>query len=213
MKDYKALISDIIQREKNIEKGYARLWMEKVQSTKYICLWGLGSHGKNWYDYLQSLKVEVDYVYDSSESGRKQWTRGGEVLSSLRELTALKDDITVVITVRDYPSILSKIQSLGIRNVYVATVNLFCFAADYKYAGNCVLLDNMQENVLKLLDICGDDASREICLTTLQKYFAEDQYDIPYVNCNSKLNTFIIHNDSQLAYTLSKKLSKSSSGV
>lgn len=33
------------------------------------------------------------------------------------------------------------------------------------------------------------------------------------VNCNSKLNTFIIHNDSQLAYTLSKKLSKSSSGV
>ena len=34
-----------------------------------------------------------------------------------------------------------------------------------------------------------------------------------YVNCNSKLNTFIIHNDSQLAYTLSKNLSKSSSGV
>ena len=34
-----------------------------------------------------------------------------------------------------------------------------------------------------------------------------------FVNCNSKLNTFIIHNDSQLAYTLSKKLSKSSSGV
>ena len=40
-----------------------------------------------------------------------------------------------------------------------------------------------------------------------------NENNILSVNCNSKLNTFIIHNDSQLAYTLSKKLSKSSSGV
>ena len=39
-----------------------------------------------------------------------------------------------------------------------------------------------------------------------------ESYILP-VNCNSKLNTFIIHNNSQLAYTLSKNLSKSSSGV
>ena len=67
-------------------------------------------------------------------------------------------------------------------------------------------------NIQKLSETMGEEYFQTL-VSDFSCPLNEDVENFLNVNCNSKLNTFIIHNDSQLAYTLSKKLSKSSSGV
>lgn len=95
-------------------------------------------------------------------------------------LKKLKDEVCVIIAVRNYYSIKSQLEKMNIADIYVATVNQFCFKTSYDYSGNTEKLINMKQNIFKLLTICEDDKSKQICSEVLQKWFDEENKSITY---------------------------------
>ena len=42
-------IHDVISREMENTESEAVRFLKKIQEKPKLCLWGLGSHGHNWY--------------------------------------------------------------------------------------------------------------------------------------------------------------------
>ena len=78
--NYEERVRRIISRERDNKESEAARFLEKIQEKPKLCLWGLGSHGHNWYSYLKSLGIGVDCVYDASSETLAEWHGSEEKL-------------------------------------------------------------------------------------------------------------------------------------
>lgn len=176
-------IHDVISREMENTESEAVRFLKKIQEKPKICLWGLGSHGHNWYSYLKSLGIGVDCVYDASSATLAEW-HGAEaklVPPPSGQLRAeYLADMTVLVTMRNAQPLVDALCADGVHDIYVPTINFFSFDTSLRYAGRPAKLQEMECEVCALLRICGDDESREIVCQTVEKFFDEAHVQI---NC------------------------------
>ena len=166
----------VMAHEMENAESEAVRFLQKIQAKPKLCLWGLGSHGHNWYLYLKSLGIHVDYVYDASPEVLAAWHGREDRLMpppSGQERAAYLSDVTVLVTMRNAQPLVDELYVDGVHDVYVPTVNLFSFDTDLRYAGHPAKLQEMEREVCALLRLCGDDTSREIICQTVEKYFDE----------------------------------------
>ena len=177
--DYEDNVREIINSA-CYDVGYAKRFLQKLKKRS-ICLYGLGAHGKNWYNYLSEQSIDIDYLFDNNpnryNNSSEIFTKG-KFLSS-RELYSMRDKLSVLVAIRDSMPVIEKLKSEGFTNIYAATVNMFSFDANYRYSGNPKKLRFMEKNILELLDLCEDDYSRMICLQTIRNWFDESAVSIP----------------------------------
>ena len=179
--NYEERVRRIISRERDDKVSEAARFLEKIQEKPKLCLWGLGSHGHNWYSYLKSLGIHVDCVYDASPETLAAWHGKEERLAPPppgRARTEYLADMTVLVTMRNARPLMDALRADGFYDVYAPTVNFFSFDASLRYAGNPAKLQEMEREVCNLLRLCGDDASREIVCQTVEKYFDEAHVQI-----------------------------------
>ena len=80
--NYKRELNQILEYEKTNMNGYAKQWLTAITKKPYICLWGAGNHGKNWYRYLTELQIKVDFIGDNFKEALTKWDLlGGQALN------------------------------------------------------------------------------------------------------------------------------------
>lgn len=169
-------IHDVISREMENTESEAVRFLKKIQEKPKLCLWGLGSHGHNWYSYLKSLGIGVDCVYDASSETLAEWHGPEEKLMpppSGQLRAEYLADMTVLVTMRNAQPLVDALRADGVHDIYVPTINFFSFDTSFRYAGRPAKLQEMEREVCALLRICGDDESREIVCQTVEKFFDE----------------------------------------
>lgn len=179
--NFEERIHNVISREMENHESEAVRFLRKIQEKPKLCLWGLGSHGHNWYSYLNSLGIHVDYVYDASPEALAGWYGHEERLvlppPGVARATYLSD-MTVLVTMRNAQPLVDALHMDNVRDVYVPTINFFSFDTSLRYAGKPAKLHEMEREVCALLRVCADDESREIVCQTVEKYFDEAHVQI-----------------------------------
>lgn len=181
--NFEERVRSVISHEMENHEPEAARFLKRIQEKPKLCLWGLGSHGHNWYSYLKSLGVDVDCVYDASPEALAAWYGDEErLMPPLRgqERRAYLSDMTVLVTMRNAQPLIDELHTDGFDDAYAATINFFSFDAGLRYAGHPARLRDMEREVCALLHICADDISREIVCQTVEKFFDEEGVQIDY---------------------------------
>ncbi len=173
----KERIRAVLERERDNKTPEAANFLARLKERPKLCLWGLGSHGHNWHGYLQSLGIAVDYVFDRSKDALHHWLGSGRKISSFEEMKKHREEMTVLVTMRSPADALANLRENGFA-AYAATVNFFSFDTSLRYAGKPEKLKEMEKAVGRVLDLCADEASREIVCQTVAKWFDEAHEEI-----------------------------------
>jgi len=179
--NFEERIHTVIAREMKNHEPEAARFLKKIQAKPKLCLWGLGSHGHNWYSYLKSLGIYVDYVYDASPEALDAWHGREEKLMLPprgQKRAEYLSDITVLVAMRNAQPLIDELYADGFYDAYVATVNFFAFDTSLRYAGKADKLREMEREVCDLLHLCGDEESKKIICQTVEKYFDEAHVQI-----------------------------------
>ncbi|MBP2630524.1 MAG: hypothetical protein H6Q70_1152 [Firmicutes bacterium] len=178
--NYKKAIAEIIDKEMENQNGYAKEWIKEITKNKYICIFGGGQHGFNWFNYLKELNIKVDFICDNDES---KWNRRlfeDVKCISPSELKNYKDNVSIIIAIRNFDPICKQLMQVGLNLFYVAPIDLFYFKSNMAYAGNKKELMLLKEKISRVIELCADKRSKKICFETVKRWFDNHCEEVSY---------------------------------
>ncbi len=174
-------LEGLVKEAKQTQIGYAEKWLNEIRKYNKICIFGAGEHGRNWYQILKKYGIKADYFCDNDNSKWNQEVTDNVRCFSPKILQEQREDMAVVIAVRDYHELYQQAQDImGGGNIYVATINKIGFMANFDYLKNEHKLDKIYQKMLQIIEVCEDDMSKEICCQSFRKWFIEEKTDILY---------------------------------
>jgi 3-oxoacyl-[acyl-carrier protein] reductase len=100
----------------------------KIINAKYLCFFGVGSQLHDCYDQIVGIAGrKPDFFCDNDRSKWGSSYKGITCISPSR-IEEFRQDVVVIITVRNYSSIYSQIISMKVSNVFIA-----CYGRGYNY--------------------------------------------------------------------------------
>lgn len=174
--DYKKELERYIEefREKR-NKGSLNYLQTFFKDKKAICVFGAGYIGRRTVDIFSNAGVEVEFFCDNDSN---KW--GREIYKGIKcvspdVLQANKDNLYIVVAMNKYKEILKQIKFTSNISVMVDLCfnkykdNLFHIADD-------AALKIYKQNLLKVMEILGDEQSKKILLTMVKKYCKETPF-------------------------------------
>lgn len=141
---------------------------------KYICIWSVGLFAQGFQRALDAENIKVDFFCDNNPA---KW---GEVVQGIKcispeECLAYGDDVLILIASKYHRDIALQLKSKGILHFYeIHTVSLYYLEAVTSFLKNPGRMQDLKNNVIKLMKICSDDESKRICYGIIQNWFAND---------------------------------------
>ena len=68
----------------------------------------------------------------------------------------------------------------GVENLYIASINRVSAVTNYEYIGAFSKLSQLRERMLRVIELCEDEISKNICCQTLRKWLLDEKEDIMY---------------------------------
>ncbi len=181
MNDYIEKLENLLDQAKKTETGYAKKWLNTLRNYEKVCIFGAGSHGFNWYNILKKYGIKVDCFYDNDKHKWHQEIIDGVHCAPPPNFSEVTQGKTaIVVALREYEELYRQLQHDAGDDVYVGTVDILSFMSNYEYMGDEKKLDDVFQRMLRILELCQDDVSREICCQTFEKWFIDIKTPIAY---------------------------------
>lgn len=171
-------MKELMNQVKEIKIGYAQKWLDELKTYNRVCIFGAGSHGHNWYGILKKYDIKVDCFYDNDKS---KWNQ--EIVDGIMCLPwkVQEDNMALVIAIKEYETVYRQVQTyMKESNIFIGTINTISFMANYDYLAKGKDLNEVYQKMLRVLELCQDDMSREICYQTFRKWFIDEKSTITY---------------------------------
>ena len=131
-------IWEIIKSRENNALSYYEKFLDSVQKTKYLCLFGAGNAGESYKADLNRQGMTVDFYCDND---MKKWGTkiNGVPCISPSELELLLEQVTILISTQYCREIHEQLSLLGFGNIY--HLPGFLFEQKEKIINNSILLN------------------------------------------------------------------------
>ena len=155
--------------------SYATEWINNINKNKYVCIFGAGNLGKEWCRLIEeyNLPLKIDFIVDNDSEKWGEKVYGKYECKSPEELDKYDKGISIVIATRYFKDILKQLTEKGFRNIFIPNENRMYFLSNFIYCNNFDKYIEAKENFIKLLEICEDEESKEVCSKVFENWFSE----------------------------------------
>lgn len=173
-------IKKIVDKAKKLQKGYAKEWIESIKSHEMICIFGAGEHGGCWYHILEQWGIEVNCFCDNNDQKWNQNIINQTKCIAPDELKKINKNVAVIVALKTSEDVISQIKNWNNTNIdiYIGSLNKVSYITNYEYIGDIQKLENLCLKIIKVLQLCEDERSKEICYQTVYKWLLDENYPI-----------------------------------
>lgn len=158
MKCYKDEICKYIDTIWELMEAEIVTFIDKMYSSKKLCIFGAGAVGKSIANDLIEMGVNIDFFCDNNEKLCGKDICYEIKCISIQELEKYKKDVTVVIATGYYKEISKQLKCLGINDIYISLLRTIRIKK-YIYKQDHELF---KDKVCKVLDILEDYKSKDV---------------------------------------------------
>lgn len=177
-----SLIGNVKEIQNNVGKGYAAEWVEQIKKHDEVCIFGAGEHGGCWYEILKKWGVQIKYFCDNDS---QKWNQNiVDQISCIApdDLKNTKKHVAVIVALRNGNDVVAQIKGWANKNldIFIGSLNKVSYQTNYEYMKNPEKLQTLYERMQKVIELCEDERSKEICYQTLYKWLLDENYPITY---------------------------------
>lgn len=172
MKDYKREIAAYLDEVKKRETNSIDKIIEDIGRSKYVCVFGAGMTSQTLVSMLKKLTdIRIDFLCDNDRSKWGRVFHEGLLCISPEELEKYRDDVGVIIATKYCKEVYEQLTGRDFRKLY--------FIGDYRllnseFFKNRENIEIIKQNTTKLVDILGDEKSKEILFKLINNWFDFD---------------------------------------
>jgi len=172
LRDYKKEIAAYLDAIKVRKQDSVDTIVEKLMPSKYVCVFGAGGVSRLLVSMLRKFpNSKIDFICDNDNSKWGQILHEDLPCISPDELEKYRDDIGIIIATRYCSEVYEQLRSRGFNTIFFLKEYRLLNSPYFEYGDT---IESIKRNALKLLDILGDEKSKEVLLTIIKTWFDFD---------------------------------------
>jgi len=178
MRDYKNEIAAYLDEVKNREKDNLDKILDNIEEFKYVCIFGAGMTSQTLIPlWKRNIDKKIDFLCDNDKTKWGKIFHGDIVCISPDELKKYKDEVAVIIATRFIKEIYMQLKEEGFSNIH--------YIGDYRLGSRSFLknkknIDIIKDNIVQMLDVLEDTASKDILVSLIKIWFDYDVTGLEY---------------------------------
>ena len=173
MTDYKKEIGKYLDGIKGRETHSIDKIIEDIRRSKYVCVFGAGNTSQSLISMLKKMTgIRIDFLCDNDPAKWGKVFHEGLTCISPSELEKYKDDVGVIIATRYCKEVYEQLRKMDFNKLYFIGDYRLLNSEFFKSRENIEIIKN---NTVKLVELFGDEKSKEILFKLINNWF---DYDI-----------------------------------
>lgn len=170
--DYRKELAEYLDGIEGRETHSIDKVIEAVGRSKYVCVFGAGNTSQTLLSMLaQMTDIKIDFLCDNDQAKWGKVFFGGLTCISPRELEKYRDDVGVIIATRYCKEVYAQLREREFDKLF--------FIGDYRLLNSEFFkkrdnIEIIRQNTLQLVDMMGDEKSKEILFKLINNWFDFD---------------------------------------